>query len=89
MLDGTEIPVLVWLTAKEETDDAGRVQAVVAVAVDQSAAGRWVFSSPNGGRSWVRSSIQDWEMCARIIKQFFLYVLITVLIDIGTQGKTI
>ena len=42
--NGSELPVVAWVTANEEPDAEGKVQAVVAVAVDQAAAG------VNGGR---------------------------------------
>ncbi len=37
--NGEELPVVVWLTAEEEQDAEGLIQAVVVVAVDQAAAG--------------------------------------------------
>ena len=36
--DGVELPVVAWVTAAEERDSEGKVQAIVALAVDQSAA---------------------------------------------------
>ena len=36
--DGAELPVVAWVTVAEERDSEGRVQAIVAVAIDQSAA---------------------------------------------------
>lgn len=98
---GATLPVLVWLTAAEEKDEWGQEQALVAIAVDQTALGsthggllqlHWGAAMREGGpqeivpSGWRTNSASTWESSQGTLATPFTLLDVQRL-DIGTLSK--
>ncbi|GAX80734.1 hypothetical protein CEUSTIGMA_g8169.t1 [Chlamydomonas eustigma] len=98
---GDTIPVIVWLTAEEEVDESGLVQAVIVVAVDQSAAGRkrhhslqlhWGAAYGDGpaqlvSHGWRTSAENNWQSGeSSTVTPFSVEVVLP--LDIGRSSRS-